>query len=136
MTLCIRFVINGEPVTKKNSQQIVRIGGRACIVPSRAYKAYEREALEVIPPNARNCLTTPLNVKSVYYRKTRRRVDISNLHSALHDVLVAAGVVADDNRDIIAATDGSRVYWDKDNPRTEVTITLLEEEYEQWQKPK
>ena len=38
----------------------------------------------------------------------------------------------DDNRNIIASTDGSRVYWDKTNPRVEITITDAEPEYTQW----
>ena len=58
------------------------------------------------------------------------KVDIANLHSALHDILVAAGVLKDDSSlhpRIVAGTDGSRVYVDAKNPRTEVTITSMEE---------
>lgn len=65
---------------------------------------------------------------------TRRRVDKSNLEAAAHDVLVKYGVLADDNRDIIASTDGSRVYYDKENPRAEITIEPYEGEYEVWRK--
>ena len=54
---------------------------------------------------------------------TRRKVDLINLHSALHDSLVAANILLDDNCAIIKSTDGSRVMFDKNNPRTEITIT-------------
>ncbi|PID82024.1 MAG: hypothetical protein CSB16_03440 [Clostridiales bacterium] len=64
----------------------------------------------------------PVNVKSVYYRATRHKVDLNNLHSALHDCLVKAGVLEDDNYKIIASTDGSRVEIDKENPRVEIEI--------------
>ena len=57
----------------------------------------------------------------------RRRVDITNLHSALHDILTHYGVIADDNCKIVVATDGSRVKVDRDNPRTEVIVTKVEE---------
>jgi len=32
-------------------------------------------------------ITRPINIKAIYYMPTRRVVDITNLHSALHDVL-------------------------------------------------
>lgn len=57
---------------------------------------------------------------------TRRRVDLCNLHEALCDVLVKFGVVQDDNCKIIASMDGSRVLYDKENPRTEVYIEKVE----------
>ena len=68
----------------------------------------------------------PVNVAAKFYMPTRRRVDLTNLNEALHDILVHYGVLSDDNAKIIVSTDGSRVYWDKDNPRTEVIITAVE----------
>ena len=52
---------------------------------------------------------------------------IRDRHSALHDVLTHYGVIKDDSADIVLATDGSRVRYDKDSPRTEVEITALNE---------
>lgn len=52
------------------------------------------------------------------------KVDITNLHSALHDILVKVGVLEDDNYKIVASTDGSRVFVDEGNPRTEVEIEV------------
>lgn len=69
-----------------------------------------------------------VNIKAWYYMPTRRRVDITNLHEALHDILVKYGVIADDNCKIVFSTDGSRVLYDKNNPRTEVEITEVDEE--------
>ena len=54
--------------------------------------------------------------------KTRRRVDLVNLLEALDDVLVVGGCVIDDNCKIISSHDGSRVLYDKLNPRIEVEI--------------
>ena len=60
--------------------------------------------------------------------KTRRKVDLTNLLEAVDDVLVFYNVVADDNYKVIAGHDGSRVLLDKENPRTEIYITALDEE--------
>ena len=123
----IRFTIPVCPRCKKNSQQILinRKTGRPFVAPSSAYTAYRKAALMVIPTDARQRIDYAVNVKALYYMQTRRRVDLANLNSALHDVLVDAGVLLDDNCSIVAGTDGSRVLYDKNRPRTEVTITKL-----------
>ena len=45
-----------------------------------------------------------------------------NLLQAVDDILVEAGILEDDNYCIVAGHDGSRVYYDKQNPRTEIGI--------------
>jgi predicted phage replisome organizer len=96
-------------------------GGRPRLIPSKQYKQYERDCQFFMPRIL--TIDSPINVKAIYYMPTRRKVDLTNLHEALHDVLVAYRVIADDNSNIIISTDGSRVMYDKDNPRTEVEIT-------------
>ena len=120
----IKFTIPLNPVTKKNSQQIVLVSGRPRIIPSKKYKEYERDCIPFLTHV--EPVTGRLNVKAVYFMRTRRRVDLINLHEALHDILVKAGVLEDDNCKIIYSTDGSYVDYDKENPRTEVTITYLD----------
>ena len=67
----------------------------------------------------------PVNVKCVYYMPTRRRVDLVNLQEATLDVLVKYRIIDDDNSTIVVSMDGSRVFYDKNNPRTEITITPI-----------
>ena len=67
-------------------------------------------------------LTPPVNVKALFYMDTRRRVDLVNLEQALCDLLVHYKMIEDDNSTIIKSMDGSRVLYDKDDPRTEVVI--------------
>lgn len=128
----ISFTINVVPRSKKNSQQILvnPKTKRPFVSPSSAYKAYLKAALTMIPQDARQNIDYPVNVKAVYYMDTHRKVDKTNLEGALMDVLVDAGVLADDNCKIAAMTDGSRVSYDKEHPRTEVTITSLGVDYE------
>lgn len=120
-----------NPVTKKNSSQIIHIGkgGRHALIPSKAYKAYEEEAGWYIKCKGIK-IDYPVNVKALYYMQTHRKVDLANLNSALHDVLVKYGVLKDDNSEIIVSTDGSRVFYDKDYPRTEVYIERVGDDNE------
>lgn len=123
----IKFSIPYPPVTKKNHQRIMRgKNGRPFVRQSEAYLAYEALAMASIPKSCRVGVDRPVNIKAVYYMPTRRKVDLCNLHAALHDVLVKAGVIADDNCNIVASTDGSRVCYDKACPRTEVEIEEAE----------
>lgn len=118
----LKFTIELIPRTKKNSQRIAMIGGYPRILPSKAYKEYERDARPFMP-SVTEPIDRPVNIKAVYYMPTRRPVDLNNLHEALCDCLVHYGILADDNCKIVATMDGSKVRHDKNRPRTEVTIT-------------
>ena len=124
----LRFTIPICPRTKKNSQSIHinRKTGARFITTSDAYKAYRAGALMTIPAEARQHIDYPVNVQGMFYMQTRRAVDLNNLLEALTDILVDAGVLVDDNCRIVAGHDGSRVLYDKEHPRTDVTITRLE----------
>ena len=119
----LNFTIPLAPVTKKNSQRIVinRTTGRPMIIPSAAYKDYEREAALFMPRGVR--IDKPVNIKCLFYMPTRRKCDLTNLLEAIDDILVKTGVLSDDNYTVIESHDGSRVFYDKDNPRTEIYIT-------------
>ena len=117
------IIIPGQPVTKKNSQRIIYAGGRPMILPSKQYKEYREVALWRIPGHYKAKIDYPVNVKVVYFMKDNRRVDLVNLLEATCDILVDAGVLKDDNRHIVCSHDGSRVEIDRENPRTEITIT-------------
>lgn len=54
-------------------------------------------------------LKVPCNVQTVFYMPDKRRVDLSNLIAAIHDVLVECHVIEDDNYKIVHSTDGSHV---------------------------
>ena len=121
----MQFTIPIEPRTKKNSQQIILVKGRPMIIPSKQYKEFEQSALWYIE---RIGIDYPVNVKALFYMKTRRRVDLTNLLEALDDVLVKGGMLIDDNSQIIVGHDGSRVLYDKNNPRIEVYIEAIGKE--------
>ena len=122
------YVIPLAPVTKKNSQTIAinRKTGKPFVLPSKKYKEYEYAAGYFLKAGT-DARQYPVNVKCLFYMPTRRRVDLTNLLEAIDDILTRYGVVPDDNSNFIAGHDGSRVLYDHDNPRTEITITELKE---------
>lgn len=131
-----KYIISLPPITKKNSQQILtnRRTGKPFIAPSRQYIKYEKQAMWYLTPRPKKPLAGCYNVRLLFYMPTRRKVDKTNLESAIMDVLVDAKILADDNRNIVAATDGTRVYYDKENPRTEIYIEDFTEDYDTWGK--
>lgn len=133
-----KYLIPGNPVSKKNSQRIAtnRKTGKPFILQSKNYNDFETAASYFLQPKPKKPIEYPVTVKCTFYMKTRRKVDKSNLEASIHDILTKYDIIADDNRDIVASTDGSRVYYDKDNPRVEIEISPINEEYEQWGKAK
>lgn len=115
-----------EPRTKKNSQQIIKDRKTRAlkIIQNDKYIQYEKDSGWFLkkPPVPFNF---PVNVKCVFYRSTVRRVDLTNLLEAIDDILVKYKVLEDDNFKILASHDGSRVYVDRDHPRTEIYIEQL-----------
>lgn len=118
----ISFTIPGRPITKKNHQQICRSKtGKPFVRQSKRYTDYETAAGYFIP--CKNIgIDYPVNVQCVYYMPDCRRVDLVNLLEATCDILVHYRVLEDDNGKIVVSHDGSRVLYDKENPRVEVRI--------------
>lgn len=122
------FTVKLTPVSKKNSQQILTNSKthKPFIMPSKKYKEYEKAALLFIPKSI--TIDYPVNVKCLFYMPTHRRCDLVNLQEAILDIMVKGGLLVDDNFNIVQSMDGSRVLYDKGNPRTEVYITTERKE--------
>lgn len=119
----IKITIPGRPITKKNSQRMILLkNGRRMVRPSAQFEAYQEAAGWAIGPHRGLMLTGPVNVKAVYFMPTRGCVDLLNLLEATCDILVHYGVLEDDNSWVVASHDGSRVFYDKTNPRAEIEI--------------
>lgn len=124
--MCImlnKFTINLPPVTKKNHGRIVHRGGRPILLPSEQFVKYQDEAGIFLKPLNIDCMC---NIKCLFYMPTRRIVDLVGLLQAVDDVLVHYNVIKDDNSRIVQSHDGSRVLYDKENPRTEIYIDYTE----------
>ena len=93
------------------------------LLPSEQFERYQDAAGWYLKPLG---ISEPVNVQCRFYMPTRRIVDLVGLLQAIDDVLVHYGVLQDDNSRIVVGHDGSRVYHDKDRPRTEIEITEVE----------
>ena len=114
-----------NPRTKKNNQKIIFVRNRPLIVQNERYQQYEKDCGWFLK-RPQMPLNAPVNVKCIFYRDSARRCDLTNLLEAIDDILIKYNVIADDNFNIIAGHDGSRVYIDRENPRTEIIITSME----------
>lgn len=122
------YTITGNPRPKKNNMRPARRkNGSLMLIQSQNYIDYANDAVpqlqQQLQQQHHDAIDTAVNVQMIYYRSDRRRTDLVNLQNATLDILVQANILADDNYNIVASMDGSRVYYDKDNPRTEITIT-------------
>lgn len=125
--MSLKLIVLGNPVTKKNSMQIIAAAGRPFLIQSKAYRNYEKDAKKQIRI-AHNlpALAGPVQMKCLYWLQTRRKTDLLNLLAATADILEAAGVIEDDV--LVESVDGSRKMGvDRDNPRVEITISQLPE---------
>lgn len=124
------YIIPLSPVTKKNHQVIAhnKATGKLFIAQSKQYREYEAKALRFLRPKPKVPIEKSVEVKCLFYMPTRRKVDLPNLIAAIDDILVKGGILKDDNSNIIVSHDGSRVLYDKNNPRTVVYITEIEKQ--------
>ena len=118
----MNLIIKGQPITKKNSQQIILLGNRPCIIQSKAYKKYAALAKgQLCAMGSPNPISGPLTVVCRYYLETARLPDLTNLMAATHDILELCQVIENDNQ--IQSVDGSRIIGkDAANPRVEIQI--------------
>ena len=126
LTDVLHMTIPGRPITKKNHGRIVNCGGKPRLLPSPQFRDYQDKAGYFLKGKGRK-IEDRVNVRCVYYMPTRGMVDLVGLLQATDDILVHYGVILDDNCRIVAGHDGSRVRYDKNNPRVEITIGAMEE---------
>lgn len=145
----IKFTLPVRPRTKKNTPMIlwrkqpfqIKIGKvivanipyTPFIAPSTGYSDFEHDSLPYFNhvKSTAGVINYPVNCECIFYMDARRKVDLANLLNAVDDAMVKSGLIIDDNRDIIAGHDGSRVLHDKSNPRIEITILEMQD-YAQW----
>lgn len=137
------YTIPIDPKTKKNSHRIAGCGPR-CPVCGKYKKQFIRNgdktteysflSAKYLQPKPRKPIEGPVHLIYRLYTGTWHRKDDLNLYEALDDILVKEGILKDDDRKTIRSRDGSRILYDKDNPRAEIYIYEYREEDDLWLK--
>lgn len=115
----------GNTPSKKSNQIIVK--GRTLILPSKRYTEWKKLNMPRLESTYRIftikniAFKFPIVLKMFFYRGTRHRFDYMNVGQSVADLLRDAGVIPDDNMEIIRPIFLGYKY-DKDNPRCEIEI--------------
>ena len=113
MRLLARYVIYGEPASKKNSKNISFRNGRPIPLNSKSYCRWENSArpqverqrdLQGVPPIGRR-----IWLKMTFFKARDNIADLSNLYEGPQDLLQDLGVIKNDAQ--IKSHDGSRLYY-------------------------
>ena len=137
MELLAKYVIPLDPRSKKNAHRISGCGKR-CPVCGKYERQFIRngstttdysfKAVKYLKPRPDKPIKGPVQLVYKLYTQTWHRKDDLNLYEALDDILVTNGILLDDDRKTIRSRDGSRVLYDKENPRAEIYIYSYSEE--------
>lgn len=123
----IKITLPGIIRSKKNSKRVFKRGKYTKVLPSLAYEAWEKEARQAAMLQLRFRIgvpfTVPVHVKMIAYYKGNRP-DLSGAMESVGDCL--EGILYCDDKQIIS-WDGSRLFHDKINPRTEVEVSIYNE---------
>ena len=127
--MSIKFTIPVKCRTKKNHGQIVHTKtGRHVVLPSPQYKEFEKEVIKYVTAEFGNIepIDFKCNLKCIFYKDRNYQSDLVGYLQAIQDALVKAGILKDDNTNIVTTVNGSEVRYDKENPRIEVEIEAIE----------
>lgn len=113
--------------SKKNSQEIKfnYKTRKPFISQSDLYKQFEKDC-GYFMPKLKEPIQRPINLKCTFIVPDRRKRDLTNLLNAIQDILVKYRVLKDDNSNIVAGLDGSRIIYQKG---IEKTIVEIEEKF-------
>lgn len=120
--------IPGRPIVKKNTQRVIRRGGRTFAIYSTKYRSWEKNAIAAcncaFNSNLQSCLDMPLIADFKFYFKNRQgEPDVSNLVEGPADMLKKAGVIKDDSLFQIVK---AQKFFNQE-PRTEIELFKFEE---------
>ena len=128
----LKLTVWGNPYIKKNSQRTIfhKYLKRTIVVYSIKYTTWKRDALKqlglcqngYLKSKISDPIDYPIIAKFHFYRSTHHRTDLSANYEGIQDVLVEAKILKDDNSDIVKGHDGSRIFYDKENPRIELWL--------------
>lgn len=100
--------------------------GKPILLPNKKYTEWEKQAIFQLKKQKKELglrtIEGEVEVKSMIYRYTKRRMDLLNPQQSIHDVLEDAGIIRNDF--LIKSTDGSRLILGVEKGQERVEIFL------------
>lgn len=94
------FKINGRIPSKKNSVIIAVLKGKVMKFPSKEYKAWNKSAIEQLSYVGQK-LENVKNITISFMLPDKRKTDLTNKAESVMDTLVDAGILLDDNCNVV-----------------------------------
>lgn len=94
----MKIIIDGRPISKKNSKQIFynKYLKRCMITSSKQWKKFEAIALKQIEKYQYVKFNGPIKIDYVFYFKGGMAVDVDNAMAGINDILQTSGIIDDD----------------------------------------
>lgn len=127
----IQFTIKGNTPSKKNSKRVFCRGKYPVVLPSELHEKWHNAVLPELVIARQSQKTVSLvrfpieKVQCIvltFFRSTKRKYDLTNSAESIMDLLVDAGILEDDNMEVVPKVILRHGDKDKDNPRCEVFI--------------
>ena len=122
----MKVVLPGSIRSKKNSKRVYKMGKFTKVLPSKAYEAWEDQARLSLAMQLRGLkpTTEPVHVNAQIYFKGPQP-DLSGCLESVGDCL--EGFLWANDKQIVS-WDGSRLYHDLKDPRTEIEMQVMKGE--------
>lgn len=118
----IRMIIKGETPAKKNSKIWTKSGK---LIPGKKYQEWHKEALKQVEDQKKYIQKLPgdreVVIRLDFVHGDQRRRDSDNGTSSILDLLVDAGIIADDKWQIVRQLHVSNTY-EKNDPMCIICI--------------
>ena len=120
----MKLIIQGETPAKKNSKIRTKAG---YMIPSKQYQAWHEAALLQIRAMSKghDTICYPVSITLAFFHGDLRRRDSDNGTSSILDTLTDAGILKDDNWQIVRILNVYN-YYDKGHARCEIDIHPIE----------
>lgn len=114
------FIIKGETPSKKNSRIVLKNGLN---IPSKKYREWHETAVAqlLLQKRPEKPIESPVVILLEFVHGDLRRRDSDNGTSSIFDTLTDAGILADDNWQIVKQFTTKNTY-SKNNPECRITI--------------
>ncbi len=124
----IVFGITGRIPSKKNSKRILRVGGRIIVASSKDYTTWQKNHVGDLMKLKYLASKNPVNVTIGFTAGDKRPFDLTNKAESVMDLMVDAGIIQDDNYNVVPSITLKYAGYKKGKWYTLVTIEDSEED--------